>query len=70
MNQGTRNLREKAPHYVPHSAKGEEGQPVPEKAPGPLGLPPATGEGVGPQAASGNIMTPCHPRTVMALSWL
>lgn len=26
---------EKGPHCVPHSAKGEEGQPVPEKAPGP-----------------------------------
>lgn len=69
MSQDTRDLRKKLHHHhhcVPHSAKGEEGQPVPEKAPGPPGLPTVTGEGLGPQAASGNIMPPAVP----GQSWL
>lgn len=40
MSQGTRDPRKKPPHCcVPYPAKGEEGQPAPEKAPCPLGLP-------------------------------
>lgn len=67
VSQGNRDVRKNAPHCVPHSAKGGEGQPVPEKVPWPPQ--PAhcyRREG----GASGHRRTLCHDRAALALSWL